>query len=364
MTLTVHPNIAKLVPYSPGKPLDELGRELGIQNAVKLASNENPLGPSPKAISVLSQELPSLHRYPDGGAHHLTAALAERWKVSPQHVIVGNGSDEVISMLVKAFVAPGDEAVMADHTFIMYKLAVTAGHGVCVEVPLQQWRHDLSGMLQAITPRTRLLFVCNPNNPTGTTVSREEIDALMAAVPGHVIVVFDEAYLEYVREPDFPDTLAFVRQNRLTISLRTFSKIYGLAGLRVGYGVTTPEITNYLHRVRNPFNANTLAQCAALAAMDDEEHVTASRTMNAAEMKVLESGLQKLGLLTVPSQANFLYFDTKRDGQIVYDRLLRAGVIVRHIRGSMIRVTIGLPPDNAKFLRALSKVITDIPVIE
>ena len=363
MALTVHPNIAKLVPYSPGKPLDELERELGIQEAVKLASNENPLGPSPKAIAVLAQEFQSLHRYPDGGAHHLTAALAERWKVSPQHLIIGNGSDEVISMLVKAFIAPGDEAVMADHTFIMYKLAVTAGHGVCVEVPLRNWRHDLPAMLNAITSRTRLVFVCNPNNPTGTTVSQDEIHALMAGVPDHAIVVFDEAYLEYVQDPDFPDTLAFVRQNRPTISLRTFSKIYGLAGLRIGYGVTTPEITNFLHRVRNPFNANTLAQRAALAAMDDEEHVTASRTMNATEMKVVETGLQELGLTIVPSQANFLYFDTKREGRLVYDRLLREGVIVRHIRGPMIRVTIGQPFENARFLRALDKVIHEIPKI-
>ena len=320
------------------------------------------LGPSPKALAVLQQEFKSLHRYPDGGAHHLTKALAERWKVSPQHLIIGNGSDEVISMLVKAFIAPGDEAVMADHTFIMYKLAVTAGHGVCVEVPLRDWRHDLPKMLNVITPRTRLLFVCNPNNPTGTTVTQEEIQTLMASVPDHVIVVFDEAYLEYVQDPGFPDTLSYVRENRSTISLRTFSKIYGLAGLRVGYGITTPEITGYLHRVRNPFNANTLAQRAALAAMDDEDHVTASRLMNVTEMQVLETGLRDLGLTVVPSQANFLYFDTGREGRAVYDRLLQEGVIVRHIRGSMIRVTVGQPQENKKFLRALQAVIHDIPV--
>jgi len=363
VALTVHPKIVGLVPYSPGKPLDELARELGVHDAVKLASNENPLGPSPKAIAALSQDFKGLHRYPDGGAHHLTKALAERWKVSPQHLIIGNGSDEVISMLVKAFIAPGDEAVMADHTFIMYKLAVMAGHGECVEVPLQDWRHDLPGMLKAITPRTRLLFVCNPNNPTGTTVTQDDIHALMAGVPDHVIVVFDEAYLEYVRDPDFPDTLSYVRQNRSAISLRTFSKIYGLAGLRVGYGITTPDISNYLHRVRNPFNTNSLAQRAALAALDDEDHVTASRMMNAVEMQILETGLQDLGLKVVPSQANFLYFDTKRQGKLVYDRLLREGVIVRHIQGSMIRVTIGQPQENAKFLRALTVVIKDIPVI-
>lgn len=357
MSLHVHPNIAKLVPYSPGKPLDELERELGIRGAVKLASNENPLGPSPKAIAVLGESAETLHLYPDGGAHHLTRALADRLDVSLNQVIVGNGSDEIISLLVKAFVAPGDEAVMADHTFVMYKLAVTGGHGVTREVPLKEWCHDLPAMAKAISDKTRLVFICNPNNPTGSMIAKDEVAAFMADVPDHVIVVFDEAYFEYVRDSQFPDSIQYVRENRQVVVLRTFSKIYGLAGLRIGYGITTPEIVDYLHRVRNPFNTNSLAQKAALAALRDDEHVATSRVLNESEMAVVESELRDLGMHPLPSQANFLYFDTGRDGHDIFNRLLKEGVIVRHIRGSMIRVTIGQPDENVRFLRALKNVI-------
>ena len=361
MPIRVHPDIAKLVPYSPGKPLDELERELGIHGAVKLASNENPLGPSPKALAALDERKETVHLYPDGGAHDLTRALADRWKVSGDHVVVGNGSDEIISLLVKTFVSPGEEAVMADHTFVMYKLAVTGGHGVCVEVPLKDWRHDLPAMARAVTGRTRVVFVCNPNNPTGTMVTRDEVREFMAAVPDDVIVVFDEAYYEYVRDPHYPDTLDYVRQNRPVVVLRTFSKIYGLAGLRIGYGITTPEIVEYLHRVRNPFNANTLAQVAARAALGDEQHVAASRALNEAEMASVDNGLRALGLAPLPSQANFLFFDTHRNGRDVFDRLLREGIIVRHLGGSMLRVTIGRPEENRRFLKALSHVMENLP---
>ncbi len=364
MPIRVHPSIAKLVPYSPGKPLDELERELGIRGAVKLASNENPLGPSPRALAALEKGQETVHLYPDGGAHHLTRALADRWKVSGDHVIVGNGSDEIISLLVKTFMSPGEEAVMADHTFVMYRLAVTGGHGVCVEVPLKDWRHDLPAMARAVTGRTRLVFVCNPNNPTGTMVTREEVREFMAAVPDDVIVVFDEAYYEYVRDPHYPDSLDYVRQDRPVVALRTFSKIYGLAGLRVGYGITRPDLAGYLHRVRNPFNANTLAQVAAKAALDDERHVAASRALNEAEMALVDDGLRALGLAPLPSQANFLYFDSHRDGRVVFDRLLREGVIVRHIAGSMLRVTIGRPEENRRFLEALGRVLETLPPAE
>ena len=362
MSIRVHPNIAKLVPYSPGKPLDELERELGIRDAVKLASNENPLGPSPRALAALDAGKETLHLYPDGGAHHLTRALADRWKVTGDQIVVGNGSDEIISLLVKTFMSPGDEAVMADHTFVMYKLAVTGGYGVCVEVPLKDWRHDLPAMARAVTKRTRVVFVCNPNNPTGTMVTRDEVREFMAEVPDHVIVVFDEAYYEYVRDPQYPDTLEYVRQNRPVVVLRTFSKIYGLAGLRIGYGITTPEITDYLHRVRNPFNANSLAQFAARAALGDEQHVAASRALNEAEMASVDNGLRALGLAPLPSQANFLYFDTHRDGRAVFDRLLQEGVIVRHICGSMLRVTIGRPEENLRFLTALGRALEALPM--
>ncbi len=364
MSIHIHPAIARLVPYAPGKPLEEVERELGIRGAVKLASNENPLGPSPKAMGALHDVDDTLHRYPDGGAHVLTRALAERWKLPVNHMVVGNGSDEIIGLLVKAFMTPGDEAVMADQTFVMYKLAVTGGQGVCVEVPLKAWRHDLPAMAAAVTARTRLLFVCNPNNPTGTIVTQDDVTAFMHAVPDDVIVVFDEAYAEYVRDPRYPNPVDYVRRNRPVVVLRTFSKIYGLAGLRIGYGITTPEIADYLHRVRNPFNTSTLAQRAACAALDDEAHVAASWTLNETEMAVVENGLRGLGFAPLPSQANFLYFDTRRDGRDMFDHLLREGIIVRHIHGSMLRVTIGRPDDNRRFLMALTKVMDNVPVLE
>lgn len=357
MPIKVHQNIASLVPYVPGKPIEELERELGIPKAVKLASNENPLGPSPKALAVLADAARSLHRYPDGGAHRLRGALAQRWKVSPDQVVLGNGSDEIIGLLVRAFLAPGDEAVMADQTFVVYKLEVTAAHGVPVSVPLKDWRHDLSAMADAVTPRTRLLFLCNPNNPTGTMVTGAEVEALLARVPDDVIVVFDEAYYEYVRSCDFPESLAHVMRGRNAIVLRTFSKIYGLAGLRIGYGLTTKEIAGYLNRVRPPFNTNSLAQRAALAALDDEEHVTRSRALNQQEMAVVQAGLEALGLQPLPSDTNFLYVDVGRDGREVFEALLREGVIVRHLEGRMLRITIGLPEENRLCLQALGKVL-------
>jgi len=349
MPLRVHPTIASLTPYSPGKPLAELERELGISQAIKLASNENPWGPSPMALQVLKGASASLHRYPDGGAHYLRQALAERLKVPADQVLVGNGSDEIISLLVRAFLSPGDEAVMADLTFVMYKLSVLGGHGVPVEVPLKNWIHDVDAMVDAVTDRTRLFFLCNPNNPTGTS-----------RLPDHVVVVFDEAYYEYVRHPEFPDSLQYVLEGRPVVVLRTFSKIYGLAGLRVGYGCTTKEIAGYVNRVRPPFNVNSLAQEAARAALSDDEHVAKSRGMNEAEMTFLEERLTTMGLEPVPSQANFLYFNVGIDGKRVYEAMLREGVIVRHIRGPMIRVTIGQPAENRRFLESLARVLSTV----
>lgn len=357
MALQVHPDIRSLSPYVPGKPIDELQRELGLTRVIKLASNENPLGPSPKALAALSGAQDMLHRYPDGGAYRLRQAIADRWKVAREQVILGNGSDEILGMLARTFLAPGEEAIMADHTFVIYKMEVAAVHGKPVVVPLVNWTHDLGSMLRAVTPRTRLLFLCNPNNPTGTIVSAEAVDRLMAKVPEDVIVVFDEAYFEYVRHPRFPDAMAYVKQGRNAIVLRTFSKIYGLAGLRVGYGISTLEIIDLLNRVRPPFNVNSLAQTAALAALEDDEHVAKSRTVNVAGMEQLERGLGALGLTSVPSETNFLYFDAKQNGRLVFEALLREGIIVRHIDGTMLRVTIGQPDENAVFLQALEKVL-------
>ena len=357
MALQVHPDILSLSPYVPGKPIDELQRELGLTRVIKLASNENPLGPSPKALAALSGAQDMLHRYPDGGAYQLRQAIADRWKVAEGQVILGNGSDEILGLLAKTFLTPGDEAIMADHTVVIYKMEVTAVHGKPVVVPLINWTHDLESMVRAVTPRTRLLFLCNPNNPTGTIVSAEAVDRLMATVPEDVIIVFDEAYFEYVRNPRFPDAMAYVKQGRNAIVLRTFSKIYGLAGLRVGYGISTVEIIGYLNRVRPPFNANSLAQKAALAALGDDEHVAKSRAINVAGMEQMEQGLRTLSLPSIQAETNFLYFDAKRDGRLVFEALLREGIIVRHIDGTMLRVTIGRPDENAAFLQALEKVL-------
>ncbi len=357
MSLKVHPDIASLVPYVPGKPIEELQRELGLPRAVKLASNENPIGPSPKALAALAEVAPTLHRYPDGGAFRLRGALAERWKVTPDQIILGNGSDEILGLLARTFLSPGDEAVMAQHTFVIYKMEVTAAHGVAVEVPQKHWHHDLPAMADAITAKTRLLFICNPNNPTGTMATKEEVAALMARVPDHVVVVFDEAYYEYVRHPAYPDSLGYVKAGRNAIVLRTFSKIYGLAGLRIGYGITTPDITDFLNRLRPPFNANSMAQRAALAALDDEEHLAKSRALNHSEMDIVRAGLQAMGFDPLPSETNFLYFDVGRDGRQVFNALLKEGIIVRHIDGSMLRVTIGLPDENQLFLSALRHVL-------
>ena len=358
MPLKVHHDIAALVPYVPGKPIEELERELGIPRAIKLASNENPLGPAPKSLAVLNEVGPLLHRYPDGGAHKLRAALADRFKLTPDRVVLGNGSDEILGLLARAFLSPGDHAVMADTTFVIYNMEVTAAHGVAVTVPLKAWRHDLNAMADAITPATRLVFICNPNNPTGTMVTAHEVETFMARLPPDAIAVFDEAYFEYVRDQRFPDSLAYVRANRNIVVLRTFSKIYGLAGLRIGYGLTTPEIAGYLNRVRPPFNANSVAQRAALAALDDDDHVARSRALNQAEMAIVRAGLVALGLDPAPSETNFLFFDVRRDGRQVFDALLRHGVIVRHIEGSMLRVTIGLPEENRAFLAALKTVLS------
>jgi histidinol-phosphate aminotransferase len=357
MALRISPTIAGITPYSPGKPIEELERELGITGSIKLASNENPRGPSPRALAVLAGAASSVHRYPDGGGYYLRQALAARWKVSPEQVILGNGSDEIITLLAKAFLEPGDEAVMADPSFVVYKIDVTAVHAKPVLVPLKEHRHDLGAMAKAITPRTRMVFICNPNNPTGTYVGAAEVSAFLRSIPPDLIVVFDEAYYEYVTAADFPDTLGLLAAGRNVVVLRTFSKIYGLAGLRIGYGLTTAEIVQHLNRIRPPFNTNSLAQKAALAALEDEQHVLESRRENIEGRQYLTDRLASLGLTVVPTQANFLYFDARQDGQALFQALLRRGVIVRYLGGTWLRVTIGLPQENRRFIESIQAVL-------
>ncbi len=358
MVITVSRGIEGLIPYTTGKPIEELERELGIKGAVKLASNENPIGPSKKALDAISESVHGINRYPDGGGYRLKEALSVRYDVEPSQIILGNGSNEIIDLLVRTFMVPGDEAVMADLTFIVYKLVVTATGGKAVIVPMRDQVHDLAAMASMIGDRTRLLFIANPNNPTGTIVTEDEVYDFLERVPDNVIVVFDEAYKEYVTSKGFPDTLGYLRKGRNIVILRTFSKIYGLAGLRIGFGVAKSELVDYMNRVRQPFNTNSLAQRAALCALDDDEHIRKSLKLNEEGKEYLYGSLKEMGLRYIPTEANFIYFDSGKEGKEIYNALLKEGIIVRHIEGSRIRVTIGLPEDNRRFIYSLKKVLS------
>ncbi|HUJ79267.1 MAG TPA: histidinol-phosphate transaminase [Nitrospiria bacterium] len=352
------PDILSVASYIPGKPIEELERELGIKEAIKLASNENPLGPSPKAVEALRRALAGVHRYPEGRGTALRARLADRLKVSPDEVILGNGSNEIIELLVRGFITAGDEAVMADLTFSLYPLMVTVSRGTPVTVPLKDGRHDLRAMASAVTPRTRLVFLCNPNNPTGTMVTAAELNRFLAALPDSVVVAIDEAYVDYVTAPDFPRSLELLRSGPPVIVLRTFSKLHGLAALRIGYGIARRELIAYLDRIHQPFNTNGLAQLAATAALEDEAHLTASRRVNEEGKLSLRNYFAGLKWPVYPTQANFLYVETGRDARALYEALLREGVIVRHIEGSRLRITIGRPEENQRFANALNKVLS------
>jgi histidinol-phosphate aminotransferase len=353
----VKPFIASLAPYEPGKPIEEVQRELGLSEVVKLASNENPLGPSPRAVEAVRAAAASAHRYPDGRSYRLREALAERLGVAPQQLVFGAGSDEILELLAKAFLREGDEAVFAWPSFAMYPIVVRGMGAQPVAVPLDaDLVHDLPALAAAVTERTRLVFVCNPNNPTGTSVGAADFEAFARALPEHVVLAVDEAYAEYARRPDFPDALALVTRRPGTVVLRTFSKIYGLAGLRIGYGVADPELAGYLERARHPFNVNSLAEVAALAALDDHAHVARARSTNEAGAVFLERELEKLGHAVWPTDANFLL---ARTGAGTFERLLRQGVIVRPMAGfglpEHVRITIGLPEENERLVKALER---------
>jgi histidinol-phosphate aminotransferase len=351
-----------LVPYAPGKPVEALERELGIRDSIKIASNENPLGPSPRALAAIGDALRGLHRYPDGGGHELTTRLALRHGVAPDRIVLGNGSNEILELLVRACLTPGDEAVFAHPSFAVYPLVVKAAGGVGVSVPLRNETHDLSAMLRVITPRTKIVFVCNPNNPTGTAVTKDAFEAFLREVPDRVAVAMDEAYFEYMDDPSRVDSLQYHDAGKILLTLRTFSKCYGLAGLRVGYGVGHPRLIDYLNRVRQPFNVNLLAQVGALAALEDDEHLRASVENNRAGLSTLYTRLDRMGIRYTRTQANFLLVHLPGgDGQSVYERLLRKGVIVRPMDSydlpGTIRVTVGTPAENARFLDALEETL-------
>jgi histidinol-phosphate aminotransferase len=357
----VLPSVAALKPYEPGKPIEELQRELGIAEPVKIASNENPLGPSPRAVEAIKAALPELNRYPDGASYELRRKIAARHRVGPDHVFAASGSVEVINLLAFLFLRPGLNAVFSDHSFAIYPLATAAAGGASKVAPTSDgYSHDLDALAAAIDPNTRVVFLANPNNPTGTIFRRAEWKRFLARVPDHVVIAADEAYFEFVRDGGFPDSLEDHDGRRLIVTLRTFSKIFGLAGLRVGYAVARPDIIGLLDHVRQPFNVTSLGQVAALAGLDDTAHVARTLQVNAEGLDYLESELRRLQLPFVKSHANFILAEVG-DGRAVYDALLREGVIVRPMTAygypRHVRVSVGLPEENRRFIAALEQVL-------
>lgn len=351
----VSATIEKLAAYEAGKPLEELARELGIADAIKLASNENPLGPSPNAVAAVQRAMADLHRYPDASTYRLREKLATKLGVNMDELLPGNGSNEILELVVRTFATHEHHIVFADPAFVVYRLAALA-HGVpFTAVPLTQLTHDLEAMAAAVTPRTRILFVANPNNPTGTYVGRQALAELLRNVPPEVVIVVDEAYFEYADAPDFPDAIQLRGLRERLIVTRTFSKIYGLAALRVGYAIAPAQLIDYMNRVRAPFNVSTLGQLAAIAALDDQDHVERGRALNLAERARLTAGLTRLGCAVAPSQGNFVYADLHRSARDLYDALLRRGVITRPVGGlpNGLRITVGLAEENDRLLQAM-----------
>jgi histidinol-phosphate aminotransferase len=362
MKRLVKESIEKQGTYKPGKPVEELEREYGIKGAIKLASNENPLGPSPKAVEAIRSMLNSLHRYPDSNGFYLRERLSQKMGVGTDALILGNGSDEIIQLITHAFLLPGEEVIMGDPTFAFYQIVVAAAEGRMVMVPLKNFSYDLFAMTDRFTAQTKLIFINNPLNPTGTIVKRKEFEEFLDRIPPEVILLIDEAYKEYVTDPSFPNSLEYLGRDKRIFVLRTFSKVYGLAGLRIGYGVGDPQFIDYLNRVRGPFNTNSLAQAAALAALDDEDHLKRSIRNNLKGLSYLYSELDKLGIEHLPTQANFFLIEIGDGAQRVYEALLREGVIVRAMREyglhNYLRVSVGLPSENERFIRALGKVVS------
>ena len=351
----------RIRPYPPGKPLEEVERELG-HPAIKLASNENPLGPSPKALEAIRKCLEKVHLYPDGQGYYLRRRLAECHGLDMNQIILGAGSTDLIELVGKTFLTAGDEGITSESAFYIYRLAVEEMGAGLVLTPLRDMTFDLAAIARAVTQRTKVIYLGNPNNPTGTMFTALELDHLLDVLPPRVLVVLDEAYCDYVQRPDYSRSLDYVRAGRNVLVLRTFSKVHGLAGLRIGYGCGHPELIEALNRIRSPFNANSVAQAAALAALDDREHVARSIESNLREMKFVTEELTLLGARYTPSVGNFVLIDTGRDCEEDFVRLLDEGVIVRPMKlygfPTSVRVTIGTHPDNEQFLEALRRVMS------
>lgn len=357
------PGVRELEPYRPGKPIEELEREYGVSNAVKLASNENPLGPSPRALEAARAALTDIHRYPDGNGFALKHALARKHGIKPDAITLGNGSNDILELLARAFVQPDNEVVFSEHAFAVYPIVARAVSAKPVVTKTRDWGHDLAAMRSAVNSRTRLVFIANPNNPTGTWLRAGELESFIQDMPSHVLVAVDEAYFEYVTEPEYPNTLGWSSKYPRLVTTRTFSKAYGLAGLRVGYGVSSPGVADILNRVRQPFNVNGVALAAATAALEDDAHVTRTVRINREGMHLLTEAFSALGLEFIPSAGNFVCVDLGCPAAAIYERLLREGIIARPVANygmpNHLRVTVGQPDENRRFIEALKKVIRD-----
>jgi len=357
--------VRAIAPYQPGKPISELAREIGLEeeSIIKLASNENPLGASPKALAAMRAALDEVARYPDGNGFELRTALAKMYGVAAARIVLGNGSNDVLEMAAHAFLEPGASAVYSQHAFAVYPLATQATGAAGIEVPARDFGHDLDAMGRAVRGDTRVVFVANPNNPTGTWIAADRLHAFLRKLPAHVLLVLDEAYYEYLDPGLRSDSLGWLEQFPNLVVSRTFSKAYGLAGLRVGFAFAHPQVAGLMNRVRQPFNVSSIAQAAAVAALADQEFVHKSRALNAQGMLALTAGFKRLGLSWIPSYANFVSFKVPKTAE-VFQRLLRRGVIVRPIAGygmpEHLRVTVGTGAENARFLAELEAVLTDL----
>jgi len=361
MKLTAPDYILGIKPYVPGKPIEELEREYGIEGSIKLASNENPLGPSPLAVKAIQDAIGCLNRYPDGSGYTLVRKISKKINVRPENIVLGNGSDEIIGMIVRAFLQPGDEAILPYPTFLMYEIMVQCAGATSLRVPLTSLSIDLEKIKEELTPRVRLILLCNPNNPTGSVIQKDDFDAFIKDIPSDIVVVLDEAYMEFVRDKNCKSGISYLDSDNPIIVLRTFSKAYGLAGLRIGYGVMSENISNLLNRVRQPFNTNLLAQAGAAAALDDESFLNKTISLVHEGIDFLYDALSEMGITFFETQANFLLIDVGKNADTVYEAMLRQGVIVRSMTSygypSYIRVNVGLESENKRFIEALKKVL-------